>query len=37
MHLPRFSLAFFVAFPLAAAIQPIAVEGGLIAGAPGWG
>lgn len=38
MRLSRLPLAVLIALPLAAAIQePIAVEGGLITGAPGWG
>ena len=38
MRMPRFALTLLIALPLAAAIEePIAVEGGLIRGIPGWG
>ena len=38
MRMPHFTLAIFIALPLAAAMQePIAVEGGMISGVPGWG
>ena len=38
MRIRRFALALIVALPVAAGIQaPIAVDGGLISGIPGWG
>jgi para-nitrobenzyl esterase len=38
MSMPRLVFALLIALPLAAAIQePIAVDGGLISGVPGWG
>jgi para-nitrobenzyl esterase len=38
MQMPRFVLALLVAMPLAAAMQePIAVDGGMVSGTPGWG
>lgn len=38
MRMPRLALAILVVLPVTAAIrEPLAVEGGLISGVPGWG